>query len=61
MLVTLVSGLDMTMHSYLPAESSKHALDTVGDVLGEFLSRISKLLRVNMDKSRYQGEGFEVS
>ena len=42
------------------AESSKRALDTVGDILGEFLSRISKLLRVNMDKSCFQEEGFEV-
>ena len=50
--------------SCLCPESSSRALDAVGDVLGSFLSRMCKLLRVNMDHFCQQGgtdgSGFEV-
>ena len=48
-------------HTHNTASSSR-ALDTLADVLGDFLSKLSKLLRINADQQAENGDiGFQVS
>ena len=44
-------------HTHTYTASSSRALDTLTDVLGDFLTKLSKLLRVNTDQQAESGDG----
>ena len=48
-------------HTWSFIASSSRALDTLTDVLGDFLTKLSKLLRVKTDQQAESGDvGFQV-